>query len=148
MKNYYLISLVFLIASSSHAQGTVEAEFDTIYNYQFNSLNGTHNKRILIDQSHNTIYSLPYGKQTAREMLRIMEEDGFNVEFTNLRLDSTNLNLFQPDLLIIHGMPNNRIAMGKNEVKEIIYKSPLIDNEVIDITRYVHKGGSLFLFLS
>jgi len=70
------------------------------------------------------------------------------VEFSKQRLDSTNLNLFQPDLLIIHGMPNNRIELGNSEVNEIVYKSPLMDNEVIDIAKYVHEGGSLLLFLS
>lgn len=133
------------IASS---QDTVEAEFDTIYKYQFKSLKGTHNKKVLIDESHNTIYSLSYGKQTAREMLRIMQADGFEVEFTSKMLDSMNLVTKNPDLLILHGMPNDRIELNSGEKKEVLYKSPLKDKEVIDITKYVYNGGSLFLFLS
>lgn len=148
MKSNYLIPLVFLIATASYAQGTVEAEFDTVYNYQFNSLKGTHTKSVLIDESHNTIYSLPYGKQTAREMLRIIEEDGFKVEFTIKLLDSINIASHKPDLLILHGMPNDIIELTTGEKKEVIYKSPLSDKEVIDITKYVYNGGSLLLFLS
>ncbi|RDY60612.1 hypothetical protein DX873_00050 [Flagellimonas nanhaiensis] len=140
--------LTILICALSHAQGTVEAEFDTIYNYAFEALKGTHSKKILIDESHNTIYSLPYGKDTAREMLRIMEEDGFTVEFTGQKLDSTNLNKNKPDILVIHGMPNDKIELTGTGKKEVMYKSPLHNEEVTDITKYVYNGGSLFLFLS
>lgn len=148
MKNIVAF-LIFLFALGSvNGQGTVEAEFDTIFKYQFASLKSTHQKKILIDQSHNTIYSLSYGKETAREMLRIMNEDGFELHFTKQLLDSINLIQVQPDLLILHGMPNNKILVGKGDKKEVIYKSPLLDAEVIDIAKYVHKGGSLLLFLS
>ncbi len=83
MKHIFLYLVLIFSCNLSFGQGTVEAEFDTIFHYQFESLKNTHHKKILIDQSHNTIYSLSYGKETAREMLRIMEEDGFNVQFTN-----------------------------------------------------------------
>ncbi len=135
-------------ASLVFGQGTVEAEFDTIFNYQFESLKNTHQKKILIDQSHNTIYSLAYGKETAREMLRIMNEDGFDVEFTKKPLDTANLKKANPDLLILHGMSNDQIVLGSGLKEEVIYKSPLSDEEVISIAKYVHNGGSLLLFLS
>lgn len=148
MKQKLAIVLFIFIYSLSFAQGTVEAEFDTTFHYQFKSLKDTHSKNILIDQSHNTIYSLSYGKETAREMLRIMDEDGFNVNFTNQTLDSVNLKESNADLLILHGMPNDKIVLGSGDKKEIIYKSPLSDEEVLDITKYVYNGGSLLLFLS
>jgi len=140
--------LLLLLCDLSFGQGTVEAEFDTTFHYQFKSLKDKNNKKILIDQSHNTIYSLSYGQETAREMLDIMKKDGFDVKFTDLTLDSVNLNSTKPDMLILHGMPNDKIVLGSGDKKEIIYKSPLSDIEVMDITKYVYNGGSLFLFLS
>ena len=109
MKQKLAIVLFLFIYSLSFAQGTVEAEFDTAFNYQFKSLKNTHSKNILIDQSHNTIYSLSYGKETAREMLRIMDKDGFNVNFTNQTLDSVNLKESKADLLILHGMVDTNV---------------------------------------
>ncbi len=148
MRKDLIVLLVLLSCNLSYSQGTVEAEFDTIYNYAFDALKGTHTKKIVIDESHNTIYSLSYGKQTAREMLRIMEEDGFTVQFTDRKLDSTNLAKANPDLLILHGMPNDKIELTNAGKKEVMYKSPLLDEEVMGITKYVYNGGSLFLFLS
>lgn len=148
MKQILLLLLLIFSCYSSFGQGTVEAEFDTIFHYQFESLKNKHHKIILIDQSHNTIYSLSYGKETAREMLRIMEEDGFDVQFTKQLLDSTNLTTYRPDMLVLHGLPNDKIVMGSGEKEEVIYKSPLSNREVIDIAKYVYNGGSLFLFLS
>jgi hypothetical protein len=148
MKQIFTLLTLFFSLNTSFGQGTVEAEFDTAFHYKFESLANTHKKKILIDQSHNTIYSLPYGKQTAREMLRIMEVDGFNVQFTNQVLDSINLKTIIPDLLILHGMPNDKIELISKEKEEVIYKSPLSDKEVLAITKYVFNGGSLFLFLS
>lgn len=148
MKQNLTILLLILISGLSYGQGTVDAEFDTTFHYQFKSLKNTHNKKILIDQSHNTIYSLSYGKETAREMLRIMEEDGFSVLFTEQAFDSIHLNETKPDLLVLHGMPNDKIVLNSGEKKEVIYKSPLRNSEVMDIARYVYNGGSLLLFLS
>jgi hypothetical protein len=148
MKRFIPLLLLTFSCYFSFGQGTVEAEFDTIFHYQFEILRNTHHKKILIDQSHNTIYSLAYGKETAREMLRIMEEDGFNVQFTNQLLDSSNLAVSKPDMLILHGMPNDKIVLGNGEKREVMYKSPLRDEEVMAISKYVYNGGSLFLFLS
>lgn len=139
------IVLILIISHISNGQGTVEVEFDTAFNYQFIPLKGTHDKKILIDKAHNTIYSLPYGKETAREMLRIMHADGFQIAFTDEKLDSLNLNTEKADILMIHGIPNDEIKLDRNEV---IYKSPLTDDEVVAISKYVFNGGSLLLFLS
>ena len=53
-----------------------------------------------------------------------------------------------PDLLIIHGMPSDVIKLKNNETEEYLYKSPLKNEEVEAIGKYVFNGGSLFLFLS
>ncbi|WP_411030428.1 hypothetical protein [Spongiimicrobium sp. 3-5] len=146
---YFALILIFLsLHQTMRTQGTVEAEFDTIFNFQFASLKNTHQKKILIDEGHNTIYSLPYGRQTAREMLRIMEEDGFQLQFSNRKLDSITLKEYSPDILIIHGMPNDKTVLTDGDKKEILYKSPLNENEIMGIGKYVFEGGSLFLFLS
>ncbi|NJO88129.1 MAG: hypothetical protein HC831_03550 [Chloroflexia bacterium] len=137
------IITIFSICWAIYAQGTVEAEFDTLYYFQFETLFGTHAKRVLIDEAHNTIYSVPYGRETVREMLRIMQEDGFNIQFTKQVLDSANLKTSKADILIIHGMPNDKIKLNSGNKNEIIYKSPLKDKEVIDILTYVYKGGGL-----
>ncbi len=140
--------LFCLILQSSFSQNTVEAEFDTIFRYEFTSLKNKHNKKVLIDEAHNTIYSLPHGKASAREMLRIMEVDGFEVEFTKNKLDSINLTKSKVNLLVLHGMPNDKVTLNSGSKQEILYKSPLDNQEVVDITKYVYHGGSLLLFLS
>ena len=144
----FIFIALFSVSMVIFAQGTVEAEFDTLYNFQFEPLRGTHTKKVLIDEAHNTIYSLPYGRETAREMLRIMQEDGFEIEFTKKALNTSTLNQSKADILILHGMPNDKIELGSGDKKEIIYKSPLKDSEVIDIANYVYNGGSLLVFLS
>ncbi|TJY38073.1 hypothetical protein [Pontimicrobium aquaticum] len=145
-KNLY--HLIFFIGTLSYAQGTVEAEIDTLFKYQFKSLKDTHQKKILIDKGHNTIYSIPSGEATAREMFRIIETDGFEVRFTNQKLDSTYLSQVNPDLLIVHGMPNNKTILKNGDKEEILYTSPLKNIEVESIAKYVNNGGSLLLFLS
>ena len=148
MKPSFVFLILLLAVNVLYGQGTVEAEFDTTFNYQFEPLKNKHHKKVLIDQSHNTIYSLSYGKETARELLRIMEKDGFNIQYTKQVLDSTNLAESLPDVLILHGMPNDKIVLNSGNKKEVLYKSPLNDEEVMAITKYVYNGGSLFLFLS
>ena len=63
MKHLFTLFVVLFTQSTSFGQATVEAEFDTTFHYQFKPLEDTHHKKILIDQSHNTIYSLSYGKE-------------------------------------------------------------------------------------
>lgn len=149
LRKIFTLSIVLLtIPGISFSQGTVEAELDTAFHYQFESLKGKHQKKILIDEAHNTIYSQPAGRETAREMLRIMEADGFGLEFTKHALDSTYLKTHKPDMLVLHGMPNHAIKLGKGVEEAVMYKSPLSDHEVMAITKYVYNGGSLLLFLS
>ena len=90
MKHILITSITFFVFLSSFGQRTertMEAEIDTVFNYQFESLKNKHHKKILIDGAHNTIYSDPVGKITSREMFRIIETDGFNVQFTKKALD-------------------------------------------------------------
>ena len=147
MKNFIRL-FCLLLSLNLIGQGTVEAEFETEYNYQFNSIKGTHNKKILIDSIHNTIYAAPYGKETVREMLRIFREDGFEVNFSKEKLISGVLNVQSTDLLIIHGMPNEKTVLENKGKKEILYTSPLTQEEVLNIGSFVFDGGSLLLFLS
>ncbi len=147
-RSFFLLAASLFLYLGVFAQGTVEAEFDTIYKFQFEPLRGTHSKKVLIDEAHNTIYSLSYGKETVREMLRIMDADGFDIQFTKQALDSVNLKIAKTDILIIHGMPNDRIELNSGPKTEILYKSPLKDDEVVGIVNYVYNGGSLLLFLS
>jgi hypothetical protein len=53
--------------------------------------------------------------------------------------------LSKSDILIIHGLPNNKIKLAEDE---ILYQSPLSDKEVLNIGKYVANGGSLLLFVS
>lgn len=145
------ILIVIAILSNNiliYSQGTVEAEIDSSYFYQFESLKGKNRKKILVDKGHNTIYSNEVGVITSREMFRIIDEDGYNVEFTNERLDSSKLKSINPDLIILHGMPNNKVKLKVDSLKEILYLSPLKDEEVKSIGNYVFNGGSLLLFVS
>ncbi len=136
------------ILQMTFAQQTVEAELDTAFFYAFPSLHGTHQKKLLIDIAHNTIYSEPHGKATAREMLRICEADGFTLKFTDQALDHHTLNAENTDLLLLHGMPNDKITLDNGTEKEILFQSPLQNEEVSNIGRYVFEGGGLLLFLS
>ncbi|MGB5318589.1 hypothetical protein, partial [Eudoraea sp.] len=107
-----LVTLITILFSYvTLAQGTVEAEIDTSYFYQFKSLKEKNNKKILIDKEHNTIYSNESGVITAREMFRIIEEDGYELNFTDKKLTAEVLNPEKTDLLILHGMPNNGIKL-------------------------------------
>ncbi len=152
MTKIYYILVLLTISNSTFGQkkgeATVEAEFDTLYNFEFSPIKEKHGLKVLIDEGHNTIYSLSYGKETAREMLRIMNVDGFNVEFTKDNLDSITLTAKNPDLLIIHGIPNDKIYLDYGAKEEILYISPLLIAEVEAIGKYVYNGGSLLLFLS
>jgi hypothetical protein len=148
MNKLFLLLCLFIISLSSRAQGSVEAEFDTLFNYQFKSLKGKHQTKVLIDEGHNTIYAQEYGRETAREMLRIMTSDGFSVNFSSAPLLAAELDEKQVGILVLHGMPNDKLELGSEAEKEIFYKSPLKEQELIDIVNFVHKGGSLLLFLS
>lgn len=148
--NYVFCGIAMLLFATSFAwgQGSVEAEIDTLFAFQFEPVHSAHHKKVLIDTGHHTIYSEPSGKETVREMLRIIEKDGFGIEFTSATLDSTAFQAAKPDLLIIHGIPNDTRVLNDGVTKEIVYTSPLRDEEVYSIVRYVYKGGGLLLFLS
>lgn len=139
--------LFFLMFNAIHAQDepTVEAEIDSTFFYVFDSLRDVNSNKVIVDRYHNTIYKPDYKELTAWEMFRIMREDGFDVEFTEKALDSTNRELKDSNILIIHGLPNHRIKVAEDE---ILYQSPLSDEEVLNIGKYVANGGSLLLFVS
>ncbi|MGB5172431.1 MAG: hypothetical protein WBN11_13585 [Eudoraea sp.] len=144
-----LVTLITILFSYvTLAQGSVEAEIDTSYFYQFKSLKEKNNKKILIDKGHNTIYSNESGVITAREMFRIIEEDGYELNFTDKKLTAEVLNPEKTDLLILHGMPNNGIKLKNDLATETLYLSPMANEEVESIGKYVFNGGGLLLFLS
>ena len=147
MKQIFIL-LTILINSLVFSQGTVEAEIDTSYIYQFKSIKEENSKKILVDKGHNTIYSKESGVITAREMFRIIEEDGYELNFTDNTLRDEILNPEKTDLLIIHGMPNNKIKLKTDSFTETLYVSPLTNEEVETIGKFVFDGGGLFLFLS
>ncbi|WP_420577571.1 hypothetical protein [Ekhidna sp.] len=142
----FIIGILF--SSLVIGQRTVEAEIDTSFNYEFTPVNFEHNKVILVDMGHNTIYSSPSGRITSREMFRILDQDGFDVQFTQSQLDSAYLQSVRPDLLLLHGMPNDAIKLANDERTEYLYISPLRTEEVESIAKYVFNGGGLLVFLS
>ncbi|WP_298898494.1 hypothetical protein [uncultured Psychroserpens sp.] len=143
------ICLIFFTSLNVVAQKpTVEAELEEDYRYQFKPVENNHNMTVMIDSIHNTIYSKPYGKETAREMLRIIKADGFNINFSGEKLLEKHLNNESTNLLIIHGMPNDEEVLDNGTKKEILYTSPLNTKEVSNIGKFVFNGGSLLLFLS
>ncbi|AXT20432.1 hypothetical protein D7030_04740 [Flavobacteriaceae bacterium AU392] len=144
----YLIFLTILVHTFIYSQRNVEAEIDTTYFYQFESLKDNNNKRVLIDKGHNTIYSEEVGITTAREMFRIIKEDGYEVDYTKKNLSTEILNPEKFDLLILHGIPNNKVRLKLDSITETLYISPLKNEEVEAIGNYVFNGGGLFLFLS
>lgn len=148
MKIKALLIIFCVLVGKLYSQNTVEAEFDTIFKYQFTPLKIAHSKKVLVTEVHNTIYSLPYGKASAREMLRIMEADGFELVFTKQPLDSIHLAKSETNILVLHGMPNDKVTLNGGTKEEILYKSPLNNQEVVAIAKYVYNGGSLLLFLS
>ena len=143
-----LIIIAILFNSMAYSQNMVEAEIDTTYFYQFNSLKGKNNKKVLVDKGHNTIYTNQSGIGTSREMFRIIKEDGYTVGFTDQKLTSDLMNSENADLLILHGMPNNKLKLESDTIAETLYLSPLSTKEVEAIGNYVFNGGGLLLFLS
>ena len=119
-----------------------EATADIEYKHKFKVLEQKHNTKVLIDKYHQTIYKTDDDSHGAHAMLDIMQRDGFDIEFTEQSLDLTKSNA---DVLIIHGLPNDKILL---EDEVIFWKSPIQSNELDSIVRWVANGGSLFLTLS
>ena len=147
MKLLLTLTIVF-ISYTALAQGAIEAEIDTSYFYQFKSLKETNNKKILVDRGHNSIYSNESGVITAREMFRIIKEDGYKLSFTDKKFTPKTLTPEKTDLLVLHGMPNNKIKLNTDSGIETLYLSPLTNEEVETIGKFVFNGGGLLLFLS
>ncbi len=140
---FFLCLSVFVIqpslAEKKQVTDTVE---DSAFIHDFTPLTSPHKSRVLIDQYHNTIYSKSREASGARAMLDIMQRDGFIVSRTDQPYADA---LTETDILIIHGLPNNKIELPSGEK---LWQSPLSADEVENIVRWIDGGGSLFLTLS
>ena len=116
-----------------------DAIADTDYRHPFQALTQKHQTRVLIDRYHQTIYKTQDDSHGAHAMLDIMDRDGFTVSYTDKALDLAKAD---SDILIIHGLPNDKITLDSGAV---FWKSPIGDKELDSIVRWVAGGGSLFL---
>jgi putative intracellular protease/amidase len=121
----------------------VDAEVDLEYHHNFMPLDEAHDSRVLIDRFHKTIYTTDEGETGAEIMLDIMNRDGFAVTYADSALDAPSLE--KADVLIIHGLPNNEVALENGGV---FWQSPLSNDEIDAIVRWVDAGGGLYLSLS
>ncbi len=139
-----LWTLIFLTpAFAAEKKEAVDAEVDLDYRHDFAPLEQAHGTRVLIDRFHKTIYTSPEGETGAEIMLEIMGRDGFSVDYADAAITADAL--AQTDLLIIHGLPNEKIKLDSGE---IFYRSPLSAEEIDAIVRWVDAGGGLYLSLS
>jgi hypothetical protein len=116
---------------------------DSLYSLDFKPILDKLHSRILVDKYHKTIYTRPQVEQASEVMFKLARKDGFKISFLDKELVKENLQ--KGDILIIAGLPNDRIMVDKETV---FWKSPLSDKEVESITRWVAAGGRLMLFLS
>ncbi|WP_281561343.1 DUF4350 domain-containing protein [Thalassomonas sp. RHCl1] len=140
-----LAALVLFSAFSFTAQAkkvVTDAIADTDYRHEFSALKQQHQTRVLIDRYHQTIYNTQDDSHGAHAMLDIMSRDGFKISYTDKTLDLAKVDT---DILIIHGLPNDKITLDSGAV---FWKSPVSDKELDSIVRWVAEGGSLFLTLS
>lgn len=136
------VALIIPAAVASPKQ-MIDAVTDNDYRHDFAPLKQQHGTRVLIDRVHQTIYTNDEGTTGAEVMLEIMDRDGFEVAYADTALTSALLQ--NADLLIIHGLPNERIELPSGET---FYRSPLSAEEVEAIVRFVDEGGGLYLSLS
>jgi hypothetical protein len=120
----------------------IEATLDLDFQYEFESKVAPHSTKVLIDKYHQTIYRVEDESHGAHGMLDIMHRDGFETKLYAQNLESIP---DDTDILIIHGLPNEKLTLANNAT---MWKSPLTDKEVEAVSRFVAKGGSLFLSLS
>ncbi|MEO1135448.1 MAG: hypothetical protein AAFW68_02415 [Pseudomonadota bacterium] len=137
--------LIAMFASFSVAaqKQLADAVTDSDYKHAFTPLDQQHGTRVLIDRFHQTIYTNDEGTTGAEVMLEIMERDGFDTGFADTPLTSASLQ--NADILIIHGLPNERVELASGET---FHHSPLSAEEVEAIVRFVDEGGGLYLSLS
>ncbi|GJL94135.1 MAG: hypothetical protein DHS20C05_05400 [Hyphococcus sp.] len=121
----------------------MDAEVDIEYRHDFTPLALTHGTHVLIDRFHDTIYKNEGPATGASIMLDIMHRDGFSIEYTETAIDDATLQ--NTDVLLIHGLPNDEIALQNGGV---FWKSPLTEVELETIVRWVDQGGGLFVSLS
>ncbi len=112
------------------------------YVHEFPVLSTQHGSRVVIDRFHETIYSLPDEENGTLQMQDMMRRDGFTLVDATSSLDQ---HLQGADVLIIHGLPNDKVELPNGGV---FWKSPLSSEEVDAIIRYIDAGGGLYLSLS
>ncbi len=112
------------------------------YVHEFEPVKIDHQTKVLIDRYHQTIYASPDEENGTLEMQRMLQADGFSLASSDQPYQDR---LADFDLLIIHGLPNNKIELENGGV---FWKSPLSDSEVEAIVKFVDNGGGLFLTLS
>ncbi len=127
---------------------TVEAEIDSSFYYEFNSLKGTHEKVVTLDFVHNTIFSEPIGEATVREMLRITKEDGFRLNRLRSGISRNRLDSLETNILIIHGPVQTRNNLEKDSIRANVWISPFSNTEITELSSWIFQGGSLYLFVS
>lgn len=142
--------LLLIIFFSFHAF-TLSAQMtqtvDSNYVLKFEGRKGMLHNKIIVDKFHKTIFTRPDPEHACQVMFQLAKKDGFQIKYTENELTKQTLN--SSDILIIAGLPNDKIILNKEDGKETIFwKSPLSDKEVESITRWIANGGRIFLFLS
>lgn len=120
----------------------VDAVAHIEYVHEFSPLADPHHTRVLIDRHHETIYTNEQEHaHGAHAMLDILDRDGYSVRYA----DEPLTDLAEADVLIIHGLPNEGIELDEETT---FWRSPITDDELDTIVRWVADGGGLFLTLS
>lgn len=146
-----MLALCIILAALQVSEGDsadlrrtmVEATVDVDFQLEFPVLENAHETSVLIDRYHDTIYRIEGLASGTSTMLEILAADGFQTAYLDQAISAERL--AGSDVLFIHGLPNDEIQLPNGST---FWRSPLADEEVDSVVRWVDGGGGLFLSLS
>lgn len=111
----------------------------------FTPLPSSHQTPIFIDAHHEESY-FTTDPATAAAMVRILERDGFDVQFVRTPLLEA---LDDPSgILVVPALRSIKEQLGSGDASEVLSLSPLSMEEAVGIAKWVYEGGSLLFFTS
>ena len=144
-KANYILFWILSVSTSAFGQGMM---VDSSFSFKFIPVQKNHNKRVLIDTFHPTIFKGRTNPYEDKVMLDVLAWDKFSVSFLDQQTTYSTLKQ-KGDILVIAGIPNEaQLLSDKDPDKTTFWKTPLGSEEVEGITKWVFEGGSLLLFMS
>jgi hypothetical protein len=119
---------------------------DSTFRYNYTVQPPVKARPVLIDAYHNTIFNEQRNRPAACEaMLDILSNELGEPVFLNEPLSLPQLRKYPESLLIIKGLPNEQGVINDTA---FYWKSPLLEQEVEAVVKWLYEGGQVMLFLS